>query len=409
MKKVLIANRGEIAVRVARACADAGLLSVAVYADPDADSLHVRRADEAYALGGSSPAETYLDMGKIIAIARRSGADAVHPGYGFLSENADFAQAVLDDGLTWIGPTPEAIRLLGNKVTAREVAVRAGAPLVPGSDGPVANAAQARAFAERARPPDRHQGGLWWRRRGLKMAPGPWTTSRTPSIGRARGHRGLRPRGVLRGTLSSASRATSRRRSWPTRTATSWWSAPGTARCSGATRSSWRRRRAPFLTPAQRERIYASAKAICREAGYHGAGTVEYLLAADGTISFLEVNTRLQVEHPVTEETTGVDLVAGAVPDRRRRVPPSRRTRNPAAIRSSSGSTPRIRPAVPAGPRHDHRLRGTHRAGPAHRFRRAHRLRPFPASTIPWWPSSSSRAPIAPRRCAGPGPRSMKW
>ncbi|GAA3693695.1 acetyl/propionyl/methylcrotonyl-CoA carboxylase subunit alpha [Arthrobacter ginkgonis] len=308
MKKVLIANRGEIAVRVARACADAGLLSVAVYADPDADALHVRRADEAYALGGSAPAETYLDMGKIIAIARRSGADAVHPGYGFLSENADFAQAVIDAGLTWIGPTPEAIRLLGNKVTAREVAVRAGAPLVPGSDGPVANAAQARAFAEEHGLPIAIKAAFGGGGRGLKIA---WSLDdvedafdsavREATVAFGRGEcfveRFLdKPRHIEAQVLADTH---------------------GNVVVVGTRDCSLQRRHqklveeapAPFLTPSQRERIHASAKAICREAGYHGAGTVEYLLAVDGTISFLEVNTRLQVEHPVTEETTGVDLV----------------------------------------------------------------------------------------------------
>jgi len=308
MKKVLIANRGEIAVRVARACADAGLLSVAVYADPDADALHVRRADEAYALGGSAPSETYLDMGKIIAAALRSGADAVHPGYGFLSENADFAHAVIDAGLTWIGPTPEAIRLLGNKVTARDVAVRAGAPLVPGSDGPVANAAQARAFAEEHGLPVAIKAAFGGGGRGLKIARSLEDVEdafdsavREATVAFGRGEcfveRFLdKPRHIEAQVLADTH---------------------GNVVVVGTRDCSLQRRHqklveeapAPFLSPEQRERIHASAKAICREANYHGAGTVEYLLAADGTISFLEVNTRLQVEHPVTEETTGVDLV----------------------------------------------------------------------------------------------------
>jgi len=169
MRKVLIANRGEIAVRVARACDDAGISSVAVYADIDADAMHVGAADEAYSLGGNSPADTYLNIGKLLGIATQSGADAVHPGYGFLSENADFAQAVIDAGLEWIGPSPESIRQLGNKITAREIAVRAGAPLVAGSDGPVSSAAEARAFAEEHGLPMAIKAAFGGGGRGLKV------------------------------------------------------------------------------------------------------------------------------------------------------------------------------------------------------------------------------------------------
>ncbi|WP_163164907.1 biotin carboxylase N-terminal domain-containing protein [Arthrobacter sp. Alg241-R88] len=308
MKKVLIANRGEIAVRIVRACYDSGLQSVAVYSDPDADALHVRMADEAYALGGSTGAETYLDMAKVIAVARRSGADAVHPGYGFLSENADFAQAVLDAGLTWIGPTPESIRALGNKVTARDIAVRAGAPLVPGSDGPVANAGEVLAFAQEYGLPVAIKAAFGGGGRGLKVARrledvedafDSAVRESTAAFGRGECfvERFLdQPRHVEAQVLADTH---------------------GNVVVLGTRDCSLQRRNqklveeapAPFLTADQRAQIHASAKAICREADYHGAGTVEYLVGKDGIISFLEVNTRLQVEHPVTEETSGVDLV----------------------------------------------------------------------------------------------------
>lgn len=308
MKKVLIANRGEIAVRIARACADAGLESVAMYSDPDADALFVRLSDEAYALGGSASSETYLNIAKILDIAARSGADAVHPGYGFLSENADFAQAVLDAGLTWVGPSPEAIRSLGNKVTAREIAVRAGAPLVPGSDGPVADAEEVRAFAAEYGVPVAIKAAFGGGGRGLKIA---YRTEdiddafesavREATVAFGRGEcfveRFLdKPRHVEAQVLADTH---------------------GNVVVVGTRDCSLQRRNqklveeapAPFLTPEQRSRIHESARAICREAGYTGAGTVEYLVAPDGVISFLEVNTRLQVEHPVTEATSGLDLV----------------------------------------------------------------------------------------------------
>ncbi|WP_432397839.1 acetyl/propionyl/methylcrotonyl-CoA carboxylase subunit alpha [Pseudarthrobacter sp. L19] len=308
MRKVLIANRGEIAVRIARACDDAGLASVAVYADVDADALHVSAADEAYALGGNSPAETYLSIPKLLAAAAASGADAVHPGYGFLSENADFARAVLDAGLTWIGPSPEAILLLGNKITARETAVRAGAPLVAGSDGPVGSAAEARAFAEENGLPMAIKAAFGGGGRGLKVvrsldeveeAFDSAVREAVAAFGRGECfvERCLdRPRHVEAQILADTH---------------------GNVAVVGTRDCSLQRRHqklveeapAPFLTDEQTRQIYDAAKAVCREAGYTGAGTVEFLVAADGTVAFLEVNTRLQVEHPVTEETTGVDLV----------------------------------------------------------------------------------------------------
>ncbi|MFF2605031.1 acetyl/propionyl/methylcrotonyl-CoA carboxylase subunit alpha [Arthrobacter koreensis] len=308
MKKVLIANRGEIAVRVARACADAGISSAAVYSDPDADALHVRLADEAFPLGGASGADTYLNIPKLIDAARRAGADAVHPGYGFLSENADFAQAVLDAGLTWIGPSPQAIRDLGNKVTAREIAVRAGAPLVPGTEGPAESAEQVRAFAEEHGLPVAIKAAFGGGGRGMKIARRledvedafeSAVREAVSAFGRGEcfAERFLdKPRHVEAQVLADTH---------------------GNVVVAGTRDCSLQRRNqklveeapAPFLTDEQRTTIHESAKAICREAGYTGAGTVEYLVSPDGLISFLEVNTRLQVEHPVTEETAGVDLV----------------------------------------------------------------------------------------------------
>lgn len=308
MRKVLIANRGEIAVRIARACEDAGLESVAVYADVDADALHVGAASEAYSLGGNAPSETYLDIPRLLGVAAESGADAVHPGYGFLSENADFAQAVLDAGLTWIGPSPEAIRLLGNKITAREIAVRAGAPLVAGSDGPVATAAEARAFAEEHGLPVAIKAAFGGGGRGLKVVremdqieEAFDSAVREAVVAFGRGEcfveRYLdRPRHVEAQVLADLH---------------------GNVVVVGTRDCSLQRRHqklveeapAPFLTGEQTRQIYDAAKAVCREAAYSGAGTVEFLVAADGTVAFLEVNTRLQVEHPITEETTGVDLV----------------------------------------------------------------------------------------------------
>ncbi|GAA2367672.1 acetyl/propionyl/methylcrotonyl-CoA carboxylase subunit alpha [Dactylosporangium salmoneum] len=308
MRKVLIANRGEIAVRVIRACRDAGLASVAVYADSDRDALHARLADESYALGGDTAADSYLRIDKLIDAAAKSGADAVHPGYGFLSENADFAQAVMDAGLTWIGPTPQAIRDLGDKVTARHIAQRAGAPLVPGTPEPVADAAEIVAFAEEHGLPVAIKAAFGGGGRGLKVAR---TLEEIPALFESATREAVaafgrgecfveryldKPRHVEAQVLADQH---------------------GNVIVVGTRDCSLQRRHqklveeapAPFLTDAQRSQIHESAKAICREAGYHGAGTVEYLVGNDGTISFLEVNTRLQVEHPVSEETTGIDLV----------------------------------------------------------------------------------------------------
>jgi len=308
VRKVLIANRGEIAVRVIRACKDAGLTSVAVYADSDRDGLPARLADEAYALGGETATETYLRIDKLLDVAERSGADAVHPGYGFLSENAEFAQAVLDAGLTWIGPSPAAIRDLGDKVTARHIAQRAGAPLVPGTAEPVADAAEIVAFAQEHGLPVAIKAAFGGGGRGLKVAR---TLEEIPALFESATREAVaafgrgecfveryldRPRHVEAQVLADTH---------------------GNVVVVGTRDCSLQRRHqklveeapAPFLSAEQRERIHSSAKAICREAGYHGAGTVEYLVGQDGTISFLEVNTRLQVEHPVSEETAGLDLV----------------------------------------------------------------------------------------------------
>ena len=308
MRKVLIANRGEIAVRVARACDDAGIQSVAVYADIDADAMHVGAADEAYSLRGNSPADTYLNIGKLLHVAEESGADAVHPGYGFLSENADFAQAVLDAGLKWIGPSPESIRQLGNKITARDIAVRAGAPLVAGSDGPVSSAAEARAFAEEHGLPLAIKAAFGGGGRGLKVvrelaeveeAFDSAVREAVAAFGRGECFVEQyldRPRHVEAQVIADIH---------------------GNVVVVGTRDCSLQRRHqklveeapAPFLSDEQRKQIYEGSKAIVREAGYYGAGTVEFLVSADGVVAFLEVNTRLQVEHPITEETAGIDLV----------------------------------------------------------------------------------------------------
>ncbi|MFF6906115.1 acetyl/propionyl/methylcrotonyl-CoA carboxylase subunit alpha [Streptomyces sp. NPDC012389] len=308
MRKVLIANRGEIAVRVARACRDAGIASVAVYADPDRDALHVRAADEAFALGGDTPAASYLDMAKVLQAAADSGADAVHPGYGFLSENAEFAQAVLDAGLTWIGPPPQAIRDLGDKVAARHIAQRAGAPLVAGTPDPVEGSAEVVAFAEANGLPIAIKAAFGGGGRGLKVAR---TLEEIPELYDS----------AVREAVAAFGRGecfVERYLDKPRHVETQCLADQHGNVVVVSTRDCSLQRRhqklveeapAPFLTQAQNDELYAASKAILKEAGYVGAGTVEFLVGVDGTISFLEVNTRLQVEHPVTEEVTGIDLV----------------------------------------------------------------------------------------------------
>ncbi|MFI5754384.1 acetyl/propionyl/methylcrotonyl-CoA carboxylase subunit alpha [Streptomyces sp. NPDC051569] len=308
MRKVLIANRGEIAVRVARACRDAGIASVAVYADPDRDALHVRAADEAFALGGDTPAASYLDMAKVLQAAKDSDADAIHPGYGFLSENADFAQAVLDAGLTWIGPPPQAIRDLGDKVAARHIAQRAGAPLVAGTPDPVSGPDEVVAFAEQHGLPIAIKAAFGGGGRGLKVAR---TLEEIPELYDS----------AVREAVAAFGRGecfVERYLDKPRHVETQCLADSHGNVVVVSTRDCSLQRRhqklveeapAPFLSEAQNAELYAASKAILREAGYVGAGTVEFLVGTDGTISFLEVNTRLQVEHPVTEEVTGLDLV----------------------------------------------------------------------------------------------------
>ncbi|WUW21997.1 biotin/lipoyl-binding protein [Streptomyces sp. NBC_01463] len=308
MRKVLIANRGEIAVRVARACRDAGIGSVAVYADPDRDALHVRAADEAFALGGDTPAASYLDMAKVLQAAKDSGADAIHPGYGFLSENAEFAQAVLDAGLTWIGPPPQAIRDLGDKVAARHIAQRAGAPLVAGTPDPVEGSAEVVAFAKEHGLPIAIKAAFGGGGRGLKVAR---TLEEIPELYDS----------AVREAVAAFGRGecfVERYLDKPRHVETQCLADTHGNVVVVSTRDCSLQRRhqklveeapAPFLSEAQNAELYAASKAILKEAGYVGAGTVEFLVGTDGTISFLEVNTRLQVEHPVTEEVTGIDLV----------------------------------------------------------------------------------------------------
>ncbi|RIJ76850.1 ATP-grasp domain-containing protein [Nakamurella silvestris] len=308
MQTVLIANRGEIAVRVARACADAGLRSVAVYAEPDRDALHVRAADEAYALGGNTPGESYLDVAKLLDVAARSGADAVHPGYGFLSENAEFAQAVIDAGLIWIGPSPQAIRDLGDKVTARHIALRAGAPLVPGTKDPVGGADEVVAFAREFGLPVAIKAAFGGGGRGLKVAR---TIEEIPELFDSAVREAVTAFG--RGECFVERFLDSSRHVEAQVLADTHGNVivVGTRDCSLQRRNQKlvEEAPAPFLSDEQRASIHQAAKAICREANYHGAGTVEFLVGTDGLISFLEVNTRLQVEHPVSEETSGIDLV----------------------------------------------------------------------------------------------------
>ncbi|PHM70453.1 biotin carboxylase N-terminal domain-containing protein [Xenorhabdus sp. KJ12.1] len=307
-KKVLIANRGEIAVRIIRACRDYGIRTIAVYADTDVNALHVQLADEAYSLAGNSPAETYLNIPRLLDIAKQAQATMVHPGYGFLSERAEFARAVIEAGLIWIGPEPDTIDELGNKVKARQIAQKVGAPLVMGTTEPVKNAQEVITFAEKHGLPIAIKAAFGGGGRGLKVA---WrhdeveelyhSAVREATAAFGRGECFIeqfldKPRHIEAQIIADKH---------------------GNVVVLGTRDCSLQRRNqklieeapAPFLSQQHRERIHQSAKAICAEANYVGAGTVEFLLSVDGTLSFLEVNTRLQVEHPVTEETTGIDLV----------------------------------------------------------------------------------------------------
>ena len=306
--KVLVANRGEIAVRIIRAARDAGIASVAVYAEPDADAPFVTLADEAFALGGQNSAESYLDFTKLLDAASKSGADAIHPGYGFLSENADFAQAVIDAGLIWIGPSPKSISELGDKVTARHIAERADAPMAPGTKDPVASAEEVGAFADEHGLPVAIKAAFGGGGRGMKVA---HTREEIAELYESATREAVTAFG--RGECF-VERYLDKARHVEAQVLADQH---GNVVVMGTRDCSLQRRfqklveeaPAPFLTDEQRASIHESAKRICREAGYYGAGTVEYLVGSDGLISFLEVNTRLQVEHPVTEETTGFDLV----------------------------------------------------------------------------------------------------
>ena len=314
ISKVLIANRGEIAVRVIRAAKDAGIASVAVYAEPDTDAPFVELADEAFALGGATAADSYLNFDKIIGAAKASGADAIHPGYGFLSENADFAQRVIDEGLTWIGPSPEAIALLGDKVEARQIAEKVGAPMAPGTKEPVSTAEEVVAFADEHGLPVAIKAAFGGGGRGMKVA---HTREEIPELFESATREAVAAFG--RGECF-VERYLDRARHVEAQVIAD---KHGNVIVAGTRDCTLQRRfqklveeaPAPFLSDAQRESIHSSAKAIVKEAGYYGAGTVEYLVGApeadgsDGLVSFLEVNTRLQVEHPVTEETAGIDLV----------------------------------------------------------------------------------------------------
>jgi acetyl-CoA/propionyl-CoA carboxylase biotin carboxyl carrier protein len=308
MKRVLIANRGEIAVRVIRACRDHGIESVSVYSEEDRDAIHTKSADFAFSLNGTTATQTYLDINKIIKVAKDSGADAVHPGYGFLSENADFAQAVIDAGLIWIGPPPAAISALGDKVSARRIAAKAGAPLVAGTKDPVSGHEEVTAFAKEHGLPVAIKAAFGGGGRGLKVA---HTMEEIPELFASAVREAIA--GFGRGECF-VERYLDKPRHVETQVLVD---KHGHAVVVSTRDCSLQRRHqklveeapAPFLTDAQNEELYRSSKAIMKEAGYIGAGTCEFLIGLDGTISFLEVNTRLQVEHPVSEEVTGIDLV----------------------------------------------------------------------------------------------------
>lgn len=306
--RVLIANRGEIAVRILRACRDERIRSVVCYADSDRDAPFVAMADEAHPLGGETAGETYLDVEKLLSIAKLADVDAVHPGYGFLSENADFAQAVIDAGLVWVGPPPSVIRTLGNKVTARGIAEQVGAPLAPGTKAPVSDAGEVRAFIEQHGLPVAIKAAFGGGGRGLRIV-----------------RRGEEVEDTFAAAVRESTVAFGRGECFVERyldrarhvEVQVLGDQHGNVRVLGTRDCSLQRRHqklveeapAPYLSGEQVDVLTASAKAICAAVGYESAGTVEYLIGGDGLISFLEVNTRLQVEHPVTEETTGLDLV----------------------------------------------------------------------------------------------------
>ena len=365
--KVLIANRGEIAVRVIRAARDAGLGSVAVYADQDRDARHAKLADEAYALDGVTSAETYLVIDKLLSVARRSGADAVHPGYGFLAENPDFARAVIDAGLIWIGPSPEAIERLGDKVSARHVAEKVGAPLAPGTLNPVADASEVLEFVDVHGLPVAIKAAFGGGGRGLKVAR---TRDEVPELFDS----------ATREAVAAFGRGecfVEKYLDKPRHVETQCLADQHGNVVVVSTRDCSLQRRhqklveeapAPFLTDEQNRALYEASKAILKEVGYVGAGTCEFLIGQDGTVSFLEVNTRLQVEHPVSEEVTGIDLVreqfrlaeGGALdypdPVTRRpldRVPHQRRGPGP---QLPPRARVRCTAAVPGRSRHPHRL-----------------------------------------------------
>jgi acetyl-CoA/propionyl-CoA carboxylase biotin carboxyl carrier protein len=306
--KILIANRGEIAVRVIRAAKDSGIGSVAIYADQDRDARHVKLADEAFALDGATSAETYLRIDKVLSIARRSGADAVHPGYGFLAENADFARAVIEAGLIWIGPSPEAIEKLGDKVSARHIAEKVGAPLAPGTLNPVSGAQEVLDFVDLHGLPVAIKAAFGGGGRGLKVAR---TRDEIPELFESATREAIAAFG--RGECFVEKYLDQPRHVETQCLADSF----GTVVVVSTRDCSLQRRHqklveeapAPFLSDEQNALLYSASKAILKEVGYVGAGTCEFLVAKDGTISFLEVNTRLQVEHPVSEEVTGIDLV----------------------------------------------------------------------------------------------------
>ena len=368
LSKVLIANRGEIAVRIIRAARDEGIASVAVYAEPDRDALHVRMADEAFALGGATAADSYLVMEKILDAARRSGADSVHPGYGFLAENAEFAQKVIDAGLIWIGPSPAAIAALGDKVQARHIAEKVGAPLVPGTKNPVASTQEVLDFADEFGLPLAIKAAYGGGGRGIKVVR---TREEIPELYES----------AVREAVAAFGRGecfVERFLDAPRHVETQCLAdAAGNVVVVSTRDCSLQRRNqklveeapAPFLVEDQNRRLYEASKAIMKEANYVGAGTCEFLVGTDGTISFLEVNTRLQVEHTISEEVTGHRPGPRAVPDCPRRGAGLRRPRSPRPLLRVPHQRRRPGPRLHAGAGHRHHI------DPAHGPRRPRRFR----------------------------------